>query len=159
MRKRRMSAIRMGLLGAVFAALPIAAQTSSGVIRGTIQDATRSAVPKAKVTLRNQDTNIGRETSLSVAGIYYFGDIQPGKYELTVEAEGFKKWVGTLALEVGQTAVIDPTLEVGSLTATVEVTAATPVITLEACRSPTSRTRFGFINCRLTADRSAICST
>ena len=66
-----------------------------------------------------------------MAGLYYFGDIQPGRYELTVEAEGFKKWVGTLALEVGQTAVVDPVLEVGSLTATVEVTAATPVITLE----------------------------
>ena len=97
---------RIGLLAA-FAVIPLAAQTSFGVIRGTIQDATQAAVPKAKVTLRNQDTNIGRETSISVAGLYYFGDIQPGRYELTVEAEGFKKWVGTLALEVGQTAVVD----------------------------------------------------
>src|SRR5215469_1640249 len=112
-------AVRIGLLAAAFAAGPLTAQTSFGVVRGTIQDASHAAVPKAKLTLRNQDTNISRETVVSIAGIYYFGDIQPGKYELTVEAEGFKKWVGTLTLEVGQTAVVDPTLEVGSLASTV----------------------------------------
>jgi predicted nucleic acid-binding protein len=33
------------------------------------------------------------------------GQAEPA--ELTVEAEGFKKWMGTLTLEVGQTAVSD----------------------------------------------------
>src|SRR5689334_4858805 len=113
--------IRSGLLTALVAVGSIQAQTSFGVVRGTIHDASNAAVPKAKVTLRNQDTNISRGSALSISGGYYFGEIQPGSYELTVEADGFKKWVGTLTLEVGQTAVIDPTLEVGSLASTVEV--------------------------------------
>src|SRR5437588_3526015 len=91
--------------------IPIQAQTGFGVVRGTIHDPTKAVVSKAKLTLRNPETNIARETLASVEGNYYFGEIQPGNYELTVEAAGFKKWVGTLALEVGQTAVIDPSLE------------------------------------------------
>src|SRR6266545_4067430 len=127
----RIHCFALPLLAVFVAAGSIEAQTGSGAVRGTIHDATNAAVPKAKVTLRNQGTNIAREATISMDGIYYFGEIQPGRYELTVEAAGFKKWVGTLALEVGQTAVIDPALEVGSLTSTVEVSAAAPVITLE----------------------------
>src|SRR5262249_53813506 len=44
---------------------------------------------------------------------------------------GFRRWSGTLQLAVGQTAVVDPTLEVGSVEAAVEVTTVTPVITTE----------------------------
>src|ERR1044071_2283523 len=129
--RRRMSEVSIGLVAALLLAGSIQAQTGFGVIRGTVHDASNAAVPKAKITLRNQQTNIARESAVSGSGIYYFGDIQPGNYELTVEADGFKKWVGTLTLEVGQTAVVDPALEVGSLTSTVEVTSVAPVITLE----------------------------
>src|SRR3954470_14416838 len=131
MLRRRMSSVRVALLAALIAAGTVEAQTGFGVIRGTIHDASNAAVPKAKVTLRNQNTNISRDSMVSGVGLYYFGEIPPGQYQLIVEAEGFKKWIGTLTLEVGQTAVVDPTLEVGSLQNTVEVNAAAPVITLE----------------------------
>src|SRR5260370_28612701 len=85
---------------------PANSQTGSGVLRGTIHDATKAVVPRAKVELRNQDTNITRQATASTDGNYYFGGIQPGNYELTIEAAGFKKWAGTLALEVGQTAEV-----------------------------------------------------
>src|SRR5437899_756589 len=120
-----------GLLMSAFTCIPVIAQTGSGVIRGTVQDATKAVVPRAKIELRNPDTNITREATTSTEGGYYFGGIQPGNYELTVEAQGFKKWTGTLALEVGQTAVVDPALEVGSLANTVEVSGVAPVITTE----------------------------
>jgi hypothetical protein len=50
---------------------------------------------------------------------------------LTVEAPGFKKWEGTLKVDVGQTVTIDPVMEVGTLGSTVEVTGAAPVISTE----------------------------
>lgn len=121
----------VALMWFVFAGVPANAQTGSGVVRGTVQDATKAVVPKAKIELRNRDTNIVREATSSTEGLYYFGGIQPGNYELTVEAQGFKKWDGTLVLEVGQTAVVDPALEIGSLANTVEVTGVAPVITTE----------------------------
>ncbi|MBI3681747.1 MAG: TonB-dependent receptor [Acidobacteria bacterium] len=120
------------LAGWMSMAAPLAAQTGTGVVRGTVLDATRSTVPNAKVTLTNQSTNIGRTTQTSAVGIYYFGAVLPGPYSLAVESAGFKKWSGTLVLEAGQTAAIEPVLEVGSLEATIEVTEATPIITTES---------------------------
>src|SRR4051794_7715228 len=131
MLRPRMGNIAVGVLAALFATGIAQAQTGSGVIRGTIHDASNAAIPKAKVSLRNQNTNITRDSLVNGVGIYYFGEIPPGNYELAVEADGFKKWIATLTLEVGQTAVVDPALEVGSLQNTVEVTAVSPVITLE----------------------------
>src|SRR5690242_4961053 len=98
MLRRTMSRIAVALLAAVIAAGTLEAQTGSGVIRGTVQDASNAAIPKAKVALRNQNTNISRETAVSSVGLYYFGEIPPGNYELIVEADGFKKWIGTLKL-------------------------------------------------------------
>ena len=51
---------------------------------------------------------------------------------MTVESTGFKQWAGTLVLQTGQTAVVDATLELGSVDTVVEVTGAAPVITTES---------------------------
>ncbi len=48
-----------------------------------------------------------------------------------VERLGFKTWSGRLVVQVGQTVVIDPTLELGNVQTTVEVTGVAPVITTE----------------------------
>src|SRR5260370_481495 len=115
-------------LALVFAVLPMAAQTGLGVVSGTVQDSSKSVIPNAKVTLTNTATGVGRDTLTNAAGIYYFGAVQIGPYTLAVEAAGFKKWEGTLSVQAGQTAIIDTSLEVGSLQAAVEVTAVAPVI-------------------------------
>ena len=123
--------VRKCLLSGLFLALaaPLAAQTGLGVVRGTVVDATKAAVPNAKATLTNTATGVSRSTETSAVGIYYFGAVQPGPYSLTVEASGFKRLTGTLTLEVGQTAVVDATMEVGTIEATIEVTGAAPTIT------------------------------
>ena len=107
------------------------AQTGSGIIRGTVQDASQAVIPGAKVRLTNLSTNVTQEANSSTAGIYYFASVPNGRYQVDVEAEGFKKWTGTLLLAVGQTAVVDATMEVGTLASTVEVTGAAPLITTE----------------------------
>src|SRR5207248_2925536 len=107
------------------------AQTGNGVVKGTVTDASSAVVSNAKLALTNTETNIRREVGSSSLGVYYFGEIPPGSYTLAVESPGFRKWVGTLQLGTGQTSVIDPTLEVGNLEATVEVTGVASVITME----------------------------
>ncbi len=113
------------------AALPLTAQTGLGVVRGTVLDSTRASIPNAKVTLSNPATGVARTTQSTEVGVYYFNAVPPGQYTLAFEVAGFKRWSGTMTLEAGQTAVIDPTLEVGTLEATIEVTGAAPVITTE----------------------------
>src|SRR5579862_4491393 len=112
-------------------ALPLAAQTGLGVIRGTVQDASKAVIPNAKVTLTNTATGVAHDAQTNTAGIYYFGSVPNGPYSVVVEAQGFKKWEGTLTLDAGQTAVVDPALEVGSLQSAVEVTGAAPDIATE----------------------------
>ncbi|HKW97657.1 MAG TPA: carboxypeptidase-like regulatory domain-containing protein [Bryobacteraceae bacterium] len=123
-----MRCIRKSLAIFAFAALPLAAQTGLGIVRGTVQDASKAVIPNAKVTLTNTATGVARESQTNAAGIYYFGAIPIGPYSLDVEAEGFKKWQGTMDVQVGQTVVVDPTMEVGSLQSAVEVTGAAPTI-------------------------------
>ena len=90
-------------LALAMAALPLAAQTGLGVVRGTVQDASKAVVPNAKVTLTNTATGVAQESQTNSAGIYYFGSVQIGPYSLGVEAEGFKKWEGTFTVQAGQT--------------------------------------------------------
>jgi len=125
---------RKALLALVLAALPLAAQTGLGVVRGTVLDASKGVIPNAKVTLTNTATGVTKESQTNAAGIYYFGAVPIGPYTLDVEAQGFKKWQATLTLEAGQTAVVDPGMEVGSLQAAVEVTAAAPVIATQGAQ-------------------------
>jgi len=115
-------------------ALPVAAQTGLGVVRGTVQDASKAVIPGAKVLLTNTATGVGRDSVTNADGIYYFGAVSIGPYTLLVESQGFKKWEGTLTVQAGQTLVIDPALEVGSLESAVEVTGVAPVVTTQGAQ-------------------------
>jgi hypothetical protein len=57
--------------------------------------------------------------------------VRPGSYSVSIESTGLKRWVGTFVVQVGQVATVDAVLEVGDLSATVEVTGASPIITTE----------------------------
>ncbi|MCX6621683.1 MAG: carboxypeptidase-like regulatory domain-containing protein, partial [Acidobacteria bacterium] len=116
------------------ASLPLAAQTGLGVVRGTVQDATKAVMPKAKVNLSNTQTGVLRSSDTNEAGLFYFSGVPVGTYKLSATSAGFKRWEGELTLVAGQTLSIDPTLEVGTLENTVEVTGAAPVIATEGAQ-------------------------
>jgi hypothetical protein len=123
--------VRKVLILFAVCAVPLAAQTGYGIVRGTVLDATSAAIPGAKITLAEEASGVVRNTQTSAVGVYYFGSIRPGPYTLSVEAAGFRKWSGTMTVEAGQTVVIDPSMEVGAVEATIEVTGAAPVISTE----------------------------
>src|SRR5262245_50127879 len=123
--------LKNGLLLTMSGVLPLFGQTGNAVVQGTAVDSSKAVIAAAKVTLRNSDTGVVRTTPTSNSGVFYFGAVQPGPYVLTVEAPGFKKWEGTLTVEVGQITTIDPTMEVGTVGTTVEVTGVAPVISTE----------------------------
>ncbi len=67
------------------------------------------------------------------AGIYQLPFVGVGNYPLMVEKEGFKKYEQTgIALLAGEKAVIDVTLQLGSVAQSVSVTADVPVLNLES---------------------------
>ncbi len=110
----------------------LAFSQGTATIRGTVYDASRAAIPGANVVATNVETNFTRRTVTSAEGIYSISTLGAGNYRVTVESQGFKQWSGTLVLQTGQTAVVNATLELGSVDTVVEVTGAAPIINSES---------------------------
>lgn len=125
---------RLALFAAMLliAALPALSQTGTATIRGSVYDAARAAVPGATLILTNQATNAARRATSSEVGFFLFSGLPPGNYQLSAELSGFKKWSTELTLRAGDTTVVDPALEVGSVDVVVEVSGAAPIIATES---------------------------
>jgi len=99
-------------------------QTGTTSLRGSVTDKTGAVIAGARVNLRNNDTSLERTTTAGPNGTYEFLALPPGTYLLTVEKENFRKYEHpNLQLLVNLPATQDVTLEVGSTTETVEVSA------------------------------------
>ncbi len=115
------------------------AQGERGTITGTVTDSSGAIVPRASVTLRNTGTNIRTQVETNSSGIYVFPALNPGSYDLAIEAPGFRpRRVSNIPLSTGLTATIDAVLEVGQVSEAVEVQAA--AVQLEAQSSSLSKT-------------------
>jgi hypothetical protein len=126
-----MSKVCLGLLLCV---LPSAAQFSSA-IQGTVTDTTSAAVPAAKVTLKNVDTGILRETLTSTEGFYLISSLGPGTYTLTVEKPGFASAErSSVVLGISQTSKLDVALSVGAVSERVDVAATIGLLETEQGR-------------------------
>ena len=76
-----------GLAGAVFA------QEFRGTVTGEVTDASGAPVEGAKVVVTSVERNIAIETTTNSAGRYTVQFLLPGKYQLAVEKNGFKRFV------------------------------------------------------------------
>jgi hypothetical protein len=64
-------------------------ETTSAII-GQVSDASGAAVPRATVTVTNQETGLRRSASTDDSGRFNFPQLKPGAYSVKVEAEGFE---------------------------------------------------------------------
>src|SRR5215470_14596050 len=139
-KRRRMALFRNVLSQAIlvllvcssaFARVP-QAQVASADLKGSIFDPSKAVVANARVTLTNISTRVTRSTVSDAAGEYRIALLPPGEYDLTVEAQGFAaQHRKGIILTVGQAAVIDFQLQLGTATDEVEVTANAPVVEIE----------------------------
>ena len=106
-------------------------------ITGRVLDPKGASVPQATVTVRNADTGLARTTTTTSDGIYRFDNLQPGTYDVTVEANGFTKAeVKGMKLQVGESRDVNVGLEVEGQKQQVVVSAELPLI--EATKTDTS---------------------
>jgi ABC-type Na+ efflux pump permease subunit len=107
----------------VFSAISVMAQATTGNIRGTITDANGAVVSGATVKIKNMGTGVETTTTTNSEGIFQVSALQPGDYQVTVEAGGFKRYVQTgVAVKIGNVSAIDTKLEAGRVDETVTVT-------------------------------------
>jgi Carboxypeptidase regulatory-like domain len=107
-------------------AMPVAmtAQSSKGILAGTVRDKTGAVVANAKVTVTSQDTGETRTLVATSLGSYRVEGINPGMYEIHVEMTGFESAdVKDVRVVPSAVTAYDPVLIVGAVVNTVTVEA------------------------------------
>jgi len=105
------------------------AQGTTSRIAGTVEDPATAAVPGAQVKLTNEATGVTFAASASSSGSYVFDSIQPGNYELQVEATGFKRFTShNNVVTIGQPTTLNVRLELGAVTDSVTVDGAAELV-------------------------------
>src|SRR5713226_7154815 len=110
--------------------MPVNAQVSTGSVSGNLVDAQGAGVPNASVQLTNKDSNQVFTSQSDNAGLFHLAQLQPGTYRVEISKQGFKKVVfDTIEVAVGADRGLGAIkLEIGEVTATVEVSSAPPLV-------------------------------
>jgi hypothetical protein len=113
---------------AIFAS-PVAAQETRATILGTVRDSSGGVLPGASVIVTNSETNVSNETIANDRGGFEIPYLIPGSYRVVVSLAGFRKFSRTgLAVGVNARVEMPVTLDVGTLTDEVSVTAEAPLL-------------------------------
>ncbi len=122
----------IGLLLAFSAATLCIAQSNTATVHGTVFDQSNAIVPGAEVTLTSDGTGLVKNTASNQVGEFTLNYIPVGRYTLKVAAPGFatREIVG-INLEAAQTLQQDFTLHVSTVSQTVQVTGAEPLLSVD----------------------------
>src|SRR5438045_1637715 len=91
------------------------AQTESASLSGRVTDPTGAAVTGAAVRVTNLDTNAATDSQTNATGNYFFPNLLPGRYRVTVNAQGFhQNVIDQLVLHVQDRITQDVGLQLGA---------------------------------------------
>ena len=122
--------ILSGLLSLSMAA-PVLAQSqgANGAIEGTVTDSSGGVLPGVTITITNAGTGLERSMVTNDKGLYRAPLLPIGTYKVVAELQGFKRFEQAgITLSVGQAAVVNVSLSVGTINETITVNADSPVI-------------------------------
>jgi hypothetical protein len=121
--KRVAIRISIALLVAVLGSASAWAQATAE-ISGTVRDQSGAVLPGVEVTMAQTETGIVRSTVTNETGNYVMTNLPLGPYRLQALLPGFRTFSQTgIVLQVGSSAVINPVLEVGQVSESVDVQA------------------------------------
>src|SRR6202166_3094643 len=116
---------------AVLFSSPVHAQVSGATLTGTVMDQSGAVIANAKLSITNKATDVTREVTTDTSGLYSAPNLQPGIYDITVEAPGFSTSVQTgLTLTVGATQALNISLQIGKKVEHSDVSGITPDVQL-----------------------------
>jgi outer membrane receptor protein involved in Fe transport len=88
-------------------ASPLAAQTVTGTLQGTVADATGAVLPGARVTAHNTETGLERAVTTNSEGFYSAPFLPIGPYRITAALSGFGSRAKTVDITLNFTRVVD----------------------------------------------------
>ena len=105
------------------------AQVDTGAIRGRVTDSSSGIVPGAQATVTNLATGAKEVTRTGSNGEYLAPLLKVGTYSLTVEKEGFQRFVQSgIQVDVQANLEVNVTLQVGVVSQEVKVEALAPLL-------------------------------
>src|SRR6185295_18313103 len=129
----------------------VSGQTITGSISGTVADSSGGVIPGATVTLTGEKTGQGRASATDSEGRFTFAALQPGRFVLKVERQGFQTYEQReIILSANEKlALSEIKLQPGQVTETVSVTSEGAIVERESSD----------LTARLTADQINLIST
>src|SRR5688572_11698591 len=112
------------------------AQSGNASLSGRITDPSGAIIIGAAVTVDNIATNVSVNTQTNNEGHYSLTGMIPGEYKVTIASAGFRTSNHDgITLRVGDRLALDVSLEVGSATERVTISAEAPLIRTEDAQS------------------------
>jgi hypothetical protein len=105
------------------------AQESRGSLSGNVTDPNGASLNGATVELKNIETNVANTATTNEQGAYSFPLVQPGKYTLTVTAQGFNttRQEG-IEVRVADKLTLDLAMQIAGVGETVTTVASAPAL-------------------------------
>jgi carboxypeptidase family protein len=131
--------------------MSVSAQSITGTISGIVTDSAGALVPGAMVTVTNEQTNETRNVTTNSEGRFSVAALQPGRYTLKVEREGFQSLErrGTVLSANENLALGEMKLDTGQVSQMVSVMSEGQIVERQSSD----------LTARLTADQINLIST
>jgi hypothetical protein len=115
----------------IFLAAAGLAQNPNGSLRGEVQDATGARVPGAQVIVESSGSSLSREVKADERGEFRIEGLLPGRYRMTVTAQGFAEAAADVDVVVSSVRDVTVGLKPASGRETVSVQGKASSITTE----------------------------
>ena len=108
------------------------AQETTGIILGTVKDATGAFIPGAKLTITERDTGAVRKVTADAQGAYLAPLLPPGLYRVMAEHPGMQRAVqDNVRVEITERIPVNFVLSVGGVEEIVTVREVAPLVQTE----------------------------
>jgi hypothetical protein len=130
--KRRMLFLScLAILVTLAATMWAQSTVGTGTIQGTVSDPKGAVVQGASITITNKANGTTQKLTTSSSGTYASGGLQPGAYEVRVEAKGFRTEVLSATVQIGNITPGNIALTIGQAQEVVEVTSSAVAVNTE----------------------------
>src|SRR5262245_21092662 len=114
MNGRFWSTLMLSLTFLVAGSLEAIAQSFNSAIVGSVTDQTGAVIAGAELSLTSAQTAAVSSFTTGVDGLYRFGNLARGTYDLKVSVKGFRDFLQTgISLNINETVTVNIKMEVG----------------------------------------------